>query len=126
MGTSRQAYPVECDPVRVRVEITRLHAERRDRRQTPHLADFGGQALAALWTAEWFERLREQHRLLGEWARFTRQPSAVRQGIAQAERLAQQKALSARVRAGQWQARAAASVMRGPVDTLTAVMGAVA
>ncbi len=115
MAHTRQAFRVDCDPARVSVAITRLYAERRARPRLPITGrvDFEAQAREALWTADWFERLLEQHRLSAEWARFTCQPYAIRQAIRDAEHCALTKSLGARARAHEWQARAAA-VMTGP------------
>jgi hypothetical protein len=104
------------------MEIDRLYTERRARPKPPITgrADFEAEAAAALWTANWYERLLEQHRFLSEWAQYTRQPFAVRQAIGDAERVALQKSLGARARAGQWEICAAAAVMGAPAAPVRA------
>lgn len=123
MTSMRQAFRVDCDPARVSLAITRLYAERRARPRLPITGrvDFDAQAREASWTADWYERLLEQHQLSAEWARFTSQPYAIRQAICDAERAALAKSLGARARASQWEARSAAAVMTGPAGAARAV-----
>jgi hypothetical protein len=115
MAHTSRRLPAHCDPVRVRFEISRLQNERRTHRRSPDTGrvDFAAEASAAHCTADWFERLREQHGYLAEWARSTGQPFEVRQSIRVAEQLALRKALSARARAGEFERRAAAAVIPG-------------
>jgi hypothetical protein len=114
---TRQAFRTECDPARVSAAINRLYAERRARPRLPVTGgtDFEALAVEADWTAGWWERLREQHRRSGEWARFTGQPYSIRQAIDDAERLALRKSLAARARAGRWERCASSVAMSGVV-----------
>ena len=104
MRRTRETFRSECDPVRVRAEVARLHEERLARRKPPAgCSDFAAQSEFALWMAGWHERHRAQQLLLVEWARCTGQPAEMRRAIYEKEREAFAKCLIARARAAQWQ-----------------------
>ena len=113
MGYTRETLRAECDPVRVRAEVARLHAERLARRKPPvGCGDLAAQSEFALWMAGWHERYRAQQLLLVEWARCTGQPAEMRRAIYEKEREAFAKCLIARARAAQWQREAVQRAIR--------------
>lgn len=113
MRRTRETFRPECDPVRVKAEVARLHAERLARRKPPAgCNDFAAQSEAALWMAGWHERYQAQQLLLVEWARCTGQPAEMRRAIYEKEREAFAKCLIARARAAQWQREAVQRAIR--------------
>lgn len=112
-GSTREAYRAECDPAKVKAEVARLHAEwRAHRKPSTGCEDLAAQSEAAMWSARWHERYRDQQVLLLEWARCTGQPAEMRRAIYDKEREAFAKSLIAKARAAQWEQEALQRAIR--------------